>query len=301
MSVCASFTSSAKPFVSFEIIPPLRGEDIKPVLKTIEELIQYQPPFIDVTSHAAIDNTRRKRPGTLGICALLQYKYNTPAVPHVLCHGFTREETEDFLLELHYLGIDTVLALQGDGQGRKVIPPERSSNTYAVDLVQQIVSLNKGAFLSARQQGTPTNFSIGVAGYPEKHYLAPDLDTDISYLKAKIDAGASYVVTQMFFDNQQYFSYVARCRAAGITVPIVPGLKVLTNKKQIESLSQKFALSLPQDLLNAVRNSPPQDASHIGVEWAVQQIKELYRSGVPGVHLYVMLNTQSVHEVIKRI
>ena len=295
------FSLSSRPFLSFEIIPPLRGDDIKPVLRTIEELTQYKPPFIDVTSHAATDNFPRKRPRTLGICALLQHKYDTMAVPHVLCRGFTREETEDFMLELHYLGIDTVLALQGDGHERKVIPPGRSSNTHAVDLVQQIVNLNKSIFLSAQQQGTPTNFTVGVAGYPEKHHLAPDLDTDISYLKAKVDTGAAYVVTQMFFDNQHYFSYVAKCRAAGIGVPIIPGLKVITNRKQLKLLPEKFALSLPQDLLNAARNSPSQDVSRIGVEWAVQQIKELYQSGVPGVHLYIMLDTKPVHEVMKKL
>lgn len=296
-----SFPEYTTPFLSFEIIPPLRGTDITPVLRTIEELAQYSPSFIDVTSHAAGHGSRRKRPGTLGICALIQHKYHLTAVPHVLCHGFTKEETEDFLLELHYLGINRVLALQGDVLPQKAVPPGRTSNVYAVDLVQQIMALNRGVFLSADEQGTPTHFRVGVAGYPEKHYLAPDLDTDIAYLKAKVDAGASYIVTQMFFDNQKYFSFVDKCRAVGITVPIIPGLKILTRKKQVEILPQKFSISLPQELRNEIDRITPKAVSGLGCAWTAQQIRELYRAGVPGVHLYVMQDVQPVHEVMKKL
>jgi len=361
-----SFPEYTTLFLSFEIIPPLRGTDITPVLRTVEELVQYTPPFIDVTSHAAGDGSRRKRPGTLGICALIQHKYGTAAVPHVLCHGFTREETEDFLLESHYLGIDSVLALQGDAVSPKPIPFGRSSNVYAVDLVQQIMALNQGVFLSADEQGTPTeefekrnfghkkyeqgsyfcaemespfhflqnnpqnisnraknsaispplenfahqkvnfakfstHFRVGIAGYPEKHYLAPDLDTDIAYLKAKVDAGASYIVTQMFFDNQKYFSFVDKCRAVGITVPIIPGLKILTHKKQAELLPQKFSITLPQELRDEINRTSPQAVSGLGCAWTAQQIRELYQAGVSGVHLYVMQDVRPVHEVMKKL
>ncbi len=298
--------------ISFEIIPPERGGNIQDLLSIVEELVRYQPSFIDVTSHAAelvsattdsgvIAKPLRKRPGTVGLCALLQHKYHLDAVPHVLCNGFTREETEDFLLELSYLGIDNVLALRGDVKYQKSILSPRTSNLYAADLVRQITALNRGDFLSTSQKGFATNFCIGVAGYPEKHVEAQDLTSDIFYLKEKIDAGASYVVTQMFFDNQHYFSFVEQCRAVGITVPIIPGLKVLTSQKQLESLPRSFGVAIPDDLRREVMAVEPQYCTSVGVEWTAQQINDLRLRGAPGTHLYVMQNVKPIHAVLEKV
>ncbi len=312
MNVVDHLRQVKSPLVSFEIIPPERGSNIRDLLSVVEELVRYQPPFIDVTSHAAelvgvvtdegtIQKPLRKRPGTVGLCALLQHKYHVDAVPHVLCDGFTREETEDFLLELSYLGIDNVLALRGDTKYQKPTPILKTTNTSAVDLVRQIAALNRGEYLSSSRQGSSTQFSIGVAGYPEKHAEALDLATDISYLKKKIDAGASYIVTQMFFDNCDYFSFVDQCRAVGITVPIIPGLKVLTSQKQVETLPRSFAISLPDALRQEIEKAEPRYCAEIGVEWTVQQIKELRSRGVAATHLYVMQNVKPIHEVMKRL
>ena len=310
----AEYLTTAVPSVSFEIIPPLRGGSMRDLQIIIEELLQYQPPFIDVTSHAAelvsvnsefnsVPQALRKRPGTLGICALLQHKYNVDAVPHVLCQGFTREETEDFLLELSYLGINNVLALQGDTKYQKNIPPNKTANKYAFDLVQQIVALNAGNFLTPDQKGICTNFCIGVAGYPEKHRDAADLTTDIAHLKSKVDAGASYIVTQMFFDNRHYFSFVEQCRLAGITVPIIPGLKVLTSSSQLESLPSYFNITIPDDLQREIKikNRGPRHCFEIGVEWGIQQIKDLRSHNVPLTHLYVMQNLKPIHAVLEKV
>jgi len=312
MNVVDHLKQAKSPLVSFEIIPPERGGNIQDLLSVVEELLRYRPPFIDVTSHAAelisvdttdgaVQKTLRKRPGTLGLCALLQHKYHVDTVPHVLCHGFTREETEDFLLEISYLGIDNVLALRGDSKYQKPISALKTTNTYAVDLVRQIKALNEGNFLSTDLKGTSTHFSIGVAGYPEKHSEAADLLTDIQHLKEKVDAGASYIVTQMFFDNSHYFSFVQQCQAVGISVPIIPGLKVLTSQKQLENLPRSFAISLPDELREEVRKADPRYCAGIGVEWAVQQIKDLRSQGVLAVHLYVMQNVKPIHAVLEKL
>ncbi len=312
MNVIEHLAQATSPVVSFEIIPPRRGDNISDLTCMIEQLVEYRPPFIDVTSHAGErinlppgssvpQQFVRKRPGTLGICAVLQHKYGIDAIPHVLCRGFTREETEDFLLDLRYIGIESVLAIRGDDKSAKPLPAGRSSNPYAVNLVQQIVALNQGRFLSLEETGTPTHFCVGVAGYPEKHQDAPDMTTDICHLKEKIDAGASYVVTQMFFDNQHYFSYVDHCRRAGISVPIIPGLKVLTGSRQLTTLPSTFSLTIPADLEKEVKDRP-QHVKDIGIEWAVAQIRGLYAAGVPSVHLYVMQqNIDPVHTVLKKV
>ncbi len=312
MNVVDHLIRAKSPLVSFEIIPPERGGNIQDLLSVVEELLRYRPPFIDVTSHAAelisvdttdgaVQKTLRKRPGTLGLCALLQHKYHVDTVPHVLCHGFTREETEDFLIEISYLGIDNVLALRGDTKYQKPISALKTTNTYAVDLVRQIKALNEGNFLSTDLKGASTHFSIGVAGYPEKQSEAADLLTDIQHLKEKVDAGASYIVTQMFFDNSHYFSFVEQCRAVGISVPIIPGLKVLTSQKQLETLPRSFAISLPDELREEVRKADPRYCAELGVEWAVQQIKDLRSQGVPAVHLYVMQNVKPIHALLEKL
>lgn len=243
MKVIEHLSKAKNPLISFEIIPPKRGGDISSILSLLDDLIKFNPPFIDITSHAAevyYDETpngirkiiKRKRPGTLGICALIQNKYNIDAVPHVLTKGFTREETEDFLIELNYLGIQNVLAIRGDDSGyNKPIPQGRSANQYAVDLVKQIMDMNRGKYLEdSLIDAKPTNFCVGVSGYPEKHFEAPNLKTDIKFMKDKIDAGAEYIVTQMFYDNQHYFRFVELAKEMGVNVPIIPGLKFLLQK-----------------------------------------------------------------------
>jgi methylenetetrahydrofolate reductase (NADPH) len=315
MKVIDHLTQANRPLISFEIIPPLRGGDAQALLKLIEDVMPYGPPFIDVTSHPAeviYDETpegirrkvKRKRPGTLGICALIQNKYNVDAVPHILCHGFTREETEDFLIELQYLGIDNVLAIRGDKDGHaKPKPlPERTLNVYALDLVKQISGLNRGRYLEEDLlDAKPSDFCIGIAGYPEKHFEAPNLASDIRWTKAKVDAGASYIVTQMFFDNRHYFRYVEACRNAGIEVPIVPGLKIITVKSHLSSVPRDFKVEIPAELADEVNAAKPGQVLETGVEWTVKQVRELLSQNVPGVHFYIMQSSTAVTRVMKEL
>ena len=306
--------NAKEPLISFELIPPKRGGDIKSLLAVIEDIVKFNPPFIDITSHSAevvYEETtkgiqkkiKRKRPGTLGICALIQNKYNIDAVPHILTHGFTREETEDFLIELSYLGIENVLAIRGDDNGyQKPIPEGKSKNKYAVDLVKQIVAMNNGKYLEENLlDAKPSDFCIGVSGYPEKHFEAPNLQTDINFVKAKVDAGADYVVTQMFFDNKIFFKYVELCRSAGIEVPIIPGLKILTNKLHLVSIPKNFYINLPQDLVDEVNAVRPERAIDVGVEWAANQVEELLKHGIPSVHFYIMQNSIPVIKLMQRL
>jgi methylenetetrahydrofolate reductase (NADPH) len=315
MKVIDHLTQASRPLISFEIIPPLRGGDAQALLKLIEDVMPYGPPFIDVTSHAAevaFEETaegirrkvKRKRPGTLGICALIQNKYNVDAVPHILCHGFTREETEDFLIELGYLGIDNVLAVRGDknGPAKPAPPPERTVNEYALDLVSQIADMNRGRYLEEDLlDAEPSDFCIGVAGYPEKHFEAPNLASDIRWAKAKVDAGAEYIVTQMFFDNRYYFGYLDACRAEGIEAPIVPGLKVLKLKSQLSSIPRDFKVEIPAELADEVNAARPEHVLDIGVEWTVRQAQELLARNVPSVHFYVMQSSDAVTRVMKKL
>jgi len=314
MKVVEHLERAQKPLISFEIIPPLRGGNLATLLELIEDLARFDPPFIDITSHAAQvsyeeTNTglerrvKRKRPGTLGVCALIQNKYNIDAVPHVLCAGFTREETEDFLIELKYLGIDNVLAIRGDESGyEKPLPFGRSANKYAVDLVAQIAAMNEGSYLVGDLlDAEPSSFCVGVAGYPEKHFEAPNLATDVRHAKAKIDAGAEYIVTQMFFDNAHYFRYVDACRAAGIEAPIIPGVKILTGKKQLQSLPRTFFCEIPSALADEAEAADPKNVAAVGIEWAIQQAQELIEKGAPAIHFYVMANARSVTDVVTRL
>jgi methylenetetrahydrofolate reductase (NADPH) len=243
----------------------------------------------------------RKRPGTLGVCALLQNKFRVDAVPHVLCEGFTREETEDFLIELHYLGIDNVFAVRGDSSGyEKLLQHGRTRNLYATDLVAQITAMNTGRFLEENIDASPTNFCIGVAAYPEKHVEAPNLQADIARVKQKIDLGAEYIVTQMFFDNRRYFDLVEQCRAQGITVPIIPGLKVLTTAQQTKSLPATFNCDIPSALAGEVEKAPDH-ARDIGIAWAIEQGRELLAGGVPSMHFFVTSSSSAVDEVLAAI
>ena len=311
MKVTEHYDRADGPLVSFEIIPPRRGSSVEQILSLVHDLVPYNPPFIDVTSHAAEASydelpdgtvrrqTKRKRPGTIGLCAAIQHRFGIDAVPHVLCRGFTREETEDALIELHYLGIRNVLAITGDDKGyARAERADRSVNTYSGDLVAQIAAMNRGCFLEDLLDAAPTDFCVGVGGYPEKHVDAPNKAWDVLNLKRKIDAGADYVVTQMFFDNAHFFDYVERCRAAGITVPIVPGLKVLTSKGQLHGLPKAFQTEIPEALAAEVEEAKPEHVADIGVEWARRQADELLAAGVPGIHYYLMQTATHVRRVI---
>lgn len=313
MKVTEHLANAKRPLISFEIIPPKRGGNVRTLLKLVDDLVKHSPPFIDITSHPAEviyeetpdgiqRHVKRKRPGTLGVCALIQNKYNIDAVPHVLCNGFTQQETEDFLIELRYLGIDNVLAIRGDDKGyRKPLREGRTANRYAADLIAQIDSMNRGNYLDAYLDAAPMEFCIGCSGYPEKHFEAPNLATDIRRAKEKVDAGAEYIVTQMFFENSHYFAYVDACRAAGIEVPIIPGLKVLTSKKHLTSLPSTFHCELPAALYDELESCKPEHVTDVGVAWATEQTRELLARGVPSVHFYVMSSSTAVGAVISQL
>jgi methylenetetrahydrofolate reductase (NADPH) len=314
MKVIEHLENAKEPLISFELIPPLRGGNIKSLLSAIDDLASYRPPFIDITSHSAVveyDETpdgierriRRKRPGTLGVCALIQHKYNIDAVPHVLCTGFTREETEDFLIELHYLGIDNVLAIRGDEAGyKKPLQNGRTANRYGSDLIRQISDMNRGELIGGQQSNAqPTSFCIGAAAYPEKHFEAPNLEADVRRTKEKVEAGADYLVTQMFFDNKHYLDYVKACRDAGVEVPIIPGLKILTRRRQLKSIPSTFHCEIPQALAAEVETAKPEHVEEIGVQWALQQTRELLDAGVPSVHFYVMSSSKAINSLMGKL
>ncbi len=313
MKVLEHLSAAKAPPISFEIIPPLRGGTIKALLSLIEDLSRFHPPYIDVTSHSAeviYDETsegikrrvKRKRPGTLGICALIQNQFKIDAVPHVICRGFTREETEDFLIELRFLGIDNVLCIRGDESAYdKPLREGRTANRYALDLVEQVAAMNQGRYLETDLlDAEPAGFCVGIAGYPEKHFEAPNLAADVRWAKAKQDAGAHYIVTQMFFDNAKYFAYVEDCRAAGITLPIIPGLKIVTSAKQLASIPRTFFVDLPAALSDEILASPTH-AEEIGVKWALRQSEELLNRGIPSLHYYVMQNTGATKKLMAKL
>lgn len=313
MFVTEHYDNADEPLVSFEIIPPKRGGSLKQIFDAIELLKPFHPPYIDVTSHSAQSyleeqadgsfkrKIRRKRPGTIGLCAAILNRFGIDPVPHILCNGFTKEETEDALIELNYLGIHNVMALRGDNQGEKKIDPlGRDSNLFAADLVQQIQRMNKGIYLEKLENAEKTNFCVGVAGYPEKHIEAPNLSWDIKKLKEKVDEGADYIVTQMFFDNEVYFHFVEKARAEGITIPIIPGLKVMTTYNQLKSLPEYFYLTIPETLSDEVE-ARPERVREIGIEWTRKQCEELLTRGVPGLHFYVMTNPTAAIEVLNEL
>lgn len=314
MKVTEHLAQADRPLISFEIIPPLRGGDVKGLLALIDDLTKFRPPFIDITSHAAevmYEETpqglqrrvKRKRPGTLGVCALLQNKYQIDAVPHILCRGFTREETEDFLIELKYLGIDNVLAVRGDDSGfQKPLQYGRSANDYACDLVGQIAAMNHGRYLEQDLlDAEPSSFCIGVGGYPEKHFESANLKLDVRHTKEKVEAGAHYVVTQMFFNNEHYFRYLEACREQGIMVPIIPGLKILSSAKQLMTIPRTFYVEVPDALSDEVLNAKPEHVADIGVEWALKQSEELLAHGVPALHFYVMQSANAVKKLMAKL
>lgn len=302
--------------ISFEVLPPLKGGGMKAIFDVLDPLMEFKPPFIDVTYHREefIYNQRpsgyyekiaiRKRPGTVGICASIMHRYGVDAVPHLICGGFTKEDTENVLIDLNFLNIDNILAIRGDARkfdGKFI--PEKDGNKYALDLVKQVGDMNTGKYLDSNiENGEKTDFCIGVAGYPEKHIEAPSLAADLEVTKNKIDAGGNYIVTQMFFDNQRYFDYVDACRAAGIDVPIVPGLKPITKRYQLNALPRLFFITLPDDLVNAALKAKDKDAiKEVGIEWCIQQSKELKAKGVPCLHYYTMGDTETIRRIAEAV
>ena len=308
--------ANGKPLFSFEILPPLKGQNIQSIFDSIDPLMEFNPPFIDVTYHREEYEFKelangllqkkvvKKRPGTVGICAGIQNKYQVDAIPHILCGGFTKEDTENLLIDLDFLGIDNVVALRGDAVKSEIyFKPEKEGHTYASELVTQISNLNKGIYLDEDlQNSTKTDFCIGVAGYPEKHMEAPSLDSDIHFVKQKIKNGADYIITQMFFDNKKFFDFVAKCRASGITVPIIPGLKPIATKKQLNLIPHRFSLELPDDLIMEVVKAKDNEAvKQIGIEWCIQQSKELVAAGIPVLHYYSMGKAENVKAIAREI
>jgi len=308
--------ANGKPLFSFEILPPLKGQNIQSIFDGIDPLMEFNPPFIDVTYHREEYEFKelsngllqkkivKKRPGTVGICAGIQNKYQVDAVPHILCGGFTKEDTENLLIDLDFLGIQNVVALRGDAVKSEIyFKPEKEGHAYASELVTQINDLNNGIYLDADLQNTnQTNFCIGVAGYPEKHMEAPSLDSDIHFLKQKIKNGADYIVTQMFYDNKRFFDFVVKCRAAGITVPIIPGLKPIATKKQLNLIPHRFSIELPDDLIMAVVKAKDNDAvKQVGIEWCTAQSKELVKAGIPVLHYYSMGKAENIKAIAKEV
>ncbi|MBE2245679.1 MAG: methylenetetrahydrofolate reductase [NAD(P)H] [Candidatus Competibacteraceae bacterium] len=307
--------SNGNPMFSFEIIPPLKGNDIQTIYNSIDPLLPFNPSFINVTYHREEFTYKqrekgylekismRKRPGTVAICAAIYNKYKIDTVPHLICGGFNKEETENALIDLQFLGIRNVLALRGDPiKTESHFLPTQGGHSYAVELVSQIASMNKGVYLDEDIKGaTPTDFSIGVAGYPEKHFESPNMAVDMKYLKDKIDAGAEYIITQLFFDNQKFFKFVEKCREYGIHVPILPGIKPITQLKHITFMPKFFHVELPETLTHELlKCKSDQQVMQTGVDWAVQQSRELLAAGMPGIHYFTMGRSEAVSQILKQ-
>ncbi|AKP52413.1 methylenetetrahydrofolate reductase [NAD(P)H] [Cyclobacterium amurskyense] len=316
MKVTDYLKNTDKTHFSFEILPPLKGQSLTNLLDGITPLMDFNPPFIDVTYHreeymykkhanGLLEKiSTRKRPGTVGICAAIMNKFKVDAVPHLLCGGFSKEETENALIDLYFIGVENVLALRGDAPKSEAnFIPNKDGHKFASELVGQIIGMNEGKYLHDETEiGFQTDFCVGVAGYPEKHFEAPSLNFDLKKLRAKIDAGATYIVTQMFFDNQKYFDFVEKVREAGIDVPIIPGLKPITTLSQIVNLPKTFFLDLPDDLmleLEKCKNNA--EVKEVGIEWAIHQSKELVKYGVPTLHYYTMSKADTTYKVAKEV
>ena len=314
MTVIELINNSKGPLFTFELLPPLKGHSIERTYSAIDRLIEYAPAYINFTSHRneTILKERpdgllekkvvRLRPGTIALAAAVKYKYNIIVVPHILCGGFTKEETENVLIEMRFLGIDDVLALRGDPQkGTRSFIPEKNGHSHTTDLVNQISDMNRGKYLEENlENADPTNFCIGVAGYPEKHFEAPNRLVDLENLKKKIDAGASYIVTQMFFDNNKFCRFRDECRKNGITVPIIPGIKPISALHDIKLLPQTFHIDLPNDLFAAVSKCKTDtEAREAGIEWATMQSRELLKLGVPGIHFYTLGRSDNIARIVK--
>ncbi len=315
MKVTEHIQNANETLFSFEILPPLKGKSIQSIYEGIDPLMEFRPKFVNVTYHREEyiykehDNgllekiAIRKRPGTVGICAAIMNKYHVDAVPHLICGGFSKEETENALIDLQFLGIDNVLALRGDSiKNESTFRPHADGHAFAVDLINQISEMNQGNYMMDDVQLEPTDFCIGTAGYPEKHFEAMNLSTDLKYLKDKVDAGAQYIVTQMFFDNQKYFSFVDECRKIGITVPIIPGLKPIKTLAHISFLPKFFKIDYPVELSTELLKCKDNKAvEQLGIEWGIQQSKELKAAGAPCIHYYTMSNSSQVKAIAKEV
>jgi methylenetetrahydrofolate reductase (NADPH) len=316
MKLTQKLKESKKTLFSIEILPPLKGKSIQSIYDSIDPLMEFKPAFVDVTYHREeyIYKKRdggylekvsiRKRPGTVGICAAIMNKYEVEAVPHIICGGFTREETENALIDLHFLGIDNVLLLRGDSiKTEPAFVPEPGGHAYALDLVKQVNYMNKGLYLDDdMKDAAPTDFCVGIAGYPEKHFEAPNMTSDMKYLKAKVEAGAEYIVTQMFFDNKKYFDFVDLCRKNDINVPIIPGLKIFSSKKQITSLPKIFHIDIPQPFYEALEKcKDDKQIKQAGIDWCIHQSKELVKANVPCLHFYTMGMSEATKQVAKAV
>ena len=316
MQVIEHLAKAKDTLVSFEVLPPLKGKTIAYIYEHLDPLMEFKPSWINVTYHRSETIIRtnaagveekvdvRKRPGTVGICAAIMNHYNVDAVPHIICGGFSKRETEDALIDLQFLGIDNVLVLRGDAEkGQKTFVPEHNGNKQAIELLKQVVGLNNGIYLDKDIiNGSKSNFCMGVSGYPEKHFEAPSMEFDLQKAKEKVDAGAQYIMTQMFFDNKKYFEYVDACRSIGINVPIIPGLKPITNKKQVTILPNIFYVDIPTDLSTAMLAATTDEAcEQVGTEWLIQQSKELKAAGVPVLHYYTLGKPKVVKDVVAAV
>lgn len=316
MTVIEKIKKAKSPLFTFEILPPLKGHNISEIFNVIDPLLEFNPAYINITYHQkeVIMKKRsdglmervvtRKRPGTVAIAAAIKHKYNFPVVPHLICGGFTKEAIEDALIDFNFLGINDLLVLRGDPpKGSRVFIPEEGGHTHTSELVEQIENFNKGKFISGKpKEGMNQNFCVGVAGYPEKHMEAPNIDADLEYLKLKVDNGAQYIVTQMFFDNEKYFNFVKMCRDIGINVPIIPGVKPIASLNDINLLPQIFSIDLPVNLVKEINKcSTRQQVRQVGVEWAIAQSKELVKFGVPGIHYYSLGQSDNIKKIAKAI
>ncbi len=316
MSVVESITSATSMAFSFELLPPLKGNSMDSIMQTIDVLREFDPKYINITTRRServrqlnVDGTstvfsQRRRPGTVAVAAAIQHKYNIPVVPHILCGGFTREETEYVLIDLQFLGITNLLLLRGDKAAEEsYYVPTPNGNAYATDLQQQVNAFNRGVFNDGSTMSNPiVPFSYGMACYPEKHEDSPSLESDVLLAKKKVEAGAEYLVTQMFYDNSKYFEFVEKCRAAGITVPIIPGLKPLRKASQLEVLPKLFHLSIPEDLAREMQKcKTDEQTTEVGIEWCAMQANELKTNGVPSIHFYALNATQSIKRVAEKV
>jgi methylenetetrahydrofolate reductase (NADPH) len=313
MNVKEILAGASSPLFTFELLPPLKGHSLERIYKAIDRLIEFEPAYINFTSHRneviykdrpdglLEKRTIRKRPGTIALAAAVRYKYNITVVPHILVGGFTKQETENALIEMNFLGIDDVLVLRGDPpRGSRMFMPERGGHRYASDLVKQIVNMNKGKYIDEVEETTPTRFCIGVGGYPEKHIESPNMSFELEMLKKKVEAGADYIVTQMFFDNSKFFSFVDSCRAAGIKVPIIPGIKPIVSLNDMRVLPQTFNIDLPDELTHELlKCKTNEEAWQVGVDWTTMQSKELLAHKVPGIHYYTLGASDNICRIVK--
>ena len=315
MKVVEYIANRKNTIFSFEIIPPLKGKGIEDLCAGIDPLMEFNPPFINVTYHREEYEYKkmgngllkkvsvRKRPGTVGICAALMNRYNVDAIPHIICGGFTKEETESALIDLKFLGVDNILALRGDPmKNESAFVPTQGGNAYALDLIEQINEMNNGQYLYEETKNSPSNFCIGTAGYPEKHFEAMNLSTDMKHLKKKVDAGAEFIVTQLFYDNEKFFDFVKKCREIGIKVPIIPGIKPITNLRHLSFIPKFFHVNFPESFSNELEKcKTDEEIKRVGIEWTTEQCKELVKADIPVIHFYTMGRGTAVKNIAKEI